>query len=116
MTDIINQLLLAMHAESAIHAPRTTEAIEAMRRAQGEIEHLRSEIDTIHRADATEIGHLRAEIERLLTALQPFADEAMCWMDHDDSEHLVENFPGYEGHVTVGDCRRARAALEAKNE
>ncbi len=43
--DIVERLQAAMHGESAIHAPRTTEAIEAMRAAQGEIERLRAEIE-----------------------------------------------------------------------
>lgn len=42
MTDIIGRLQAAMHEESALHAPRTTNAIEAMRAAQEEIARLRA--------------------------------------------------------------------------
>ena len=61
--------------------------------------------------------HMRAgadEIERLRAALEPFAAEADCWPDHHDDEPLVESFPEYDGKITVGACRRARAALRSE--
>lgn len=54
---------------------------------------------------------LAAEVLQLREALQPFAKEAGAWEDSAEQEQLVEPFPGYDGLVTVGDCRRARAAL-----
>jgi hypothetical protein len=46
--DILERLQAAMHAESAYHAPRTTEAIEAMREAQAEIERLQAALRALH--------------------------------------------------------------------
>jgi chromosome segregation ATPase len=59
--DILERLQAAMYGESAIHAPRTTEAIEAMREAKAEIERLREE----KRAVLLHVVELRAEIQRL---------------------------------------------------
>lgn len=42
MSDILNRLQIAIQMESAVHAPRTTQAIEAMRAAKDEIWLLRS--------------------------------------------------------------------------
>lgn len=51
------------------------------------------------------------KIARLESALKPFAEEADSWKDHQDDEHLVEAFPGYEGIITVGHCRKAKEIL-----
>ena len=63
---------------------------------------------------ADEIERQAAELRSLRAALEPFAAEADCWPDHHDDEPLVESFPEYDGKITVGACRRARAALEGK--
>lgn len=47
--DILERLQAAMHGESAIHAPRTTEAIEAMREAKAEIERLQAKVVRLQR-------------------------------------------------------------------
>ena len=54
------------------------------------------------------------EIERLREALRPFAENAGAWFDFTDDERLVEVFDNRRdcAELTVGDLRRARAALE----
>ncbi len=58
-----------------------------------------------------EVDRLRAENEQLRSALRPFAEEAEHWEQASDEDFLIERFPGYDGVVSVGDCRNARAAL-----
>lgn len=61
MTDIMARLQNAMHEESAMHSPRTTAAIEAMRDAITEIGRLRA----IENELRVEIERLQATIARL---------------------------------------------------
>ena len=56
----------------------------------------------------------RAEIDRLREALKPFADEAEHWEFYVADELLVEGFPTYDGIISVGDLRNARAALKGQ--
>lgn len=68
LMDILERLQAAMHGESAIHAPRTTEAIEAMREAKAEIDRLTAEVTEDHAllvASAAEIERLQAKVVRL---------------------------------------------------
>ena len=65
--------------------------------------------------DANEIDKLYAEIDELREALKPFAKEATAWVNSPDDEPLVEHFPGYEGELTIGDCRRAFDILFKKD-
>jgi hypothetical protein len=57
------------------------------------------------------MANLQAENARLRKALKPFADEAGHWDFYTADEPLVEGFPTYEGNITVGDLRDARAVL-----
>ena len=58
----------------------------------------------------TDIASLRARIEELERALDPFAKEAAHWETFNEDEPLVEGFEEYDGNITVGDLRRARTA------
>ena len=62
-------------------------------------------------ARADRIDALEAENARLRGAIQPFADEAEHWESYSADEQLVEGFPTYDGSITVGDLRNARAAV-----
>lgn len=69
----------------------------------------------LSRAESQAAEQMRLRSENLLmrASLEPFAKEAGAWEDSCDQEQLVEPFPGYDGLLTVGNCRRARAALAA---
>jgi hypothetical protein len=55
MTDILERLEQAMHQESALHSPRTTAAIEAMREAISEIESLRRQVQHLYQYNARSV-------------------------------------------------------------
>lgn len=60
------------------------------------------------------VSELQDEIDRLRSALEPFAKEAAHWVTYNDDEPVVEHFPGYEGEMVVGDLRRAFNVLGMK--
>lgn len=65
-------------------------------------------VETLNAKDA-EITSLRTLIDTLMKAVEPFANEAESWIDHDDKEGLFG--------LTVGDLRRAREAyLNAQSQ
>jgi hypothetical protein len=66
-----------------------------------------AELMDMHRDDLLTIAGLRAEVDRLRGALGPFADAAD---EMDEYGYDDEN----QAPVTAGDCREARAALDAK--
>jgi len=65
MSDIVERLQAAMHEESALYAPRTSRAIEAMREAKAEIERL-GNLATIVREQGFEIEQLRERLRVVL--------------------------------------------------
>jgi len=129
MTDIVERLRQWSEFGYGVEASAT------MKEAADEIERLRADLRLAVMSDSHECKALSQEVERLVksrnrwgqkynalldkhkrlrAALEPFAAEADCWPDHHDDEPLVESFPEYDGKITVGACRRARAALEGK--
>ena len=65
------------------------------------------------RALAAENAALRADNDRLRGALRPFADQAYTF-DSPSGEFVPDRFqPAIIDH-TIGDLRRARAAIQAK--
>lgn len=66
------------------------------------------------------IAALEAENATLREALKPFAKEAEAWVSrteggaYNDTDKIVEPFPGYEGELNVGDLRRAAAVLKGE--
>ena len=58
---------------------------------------------------------LRAENERLRSALSPFPEEAAYWFSHNynSEDRPVEGFQGYTPVMTCGDLFNARAVLRA---
>lgn len=80
---------------------------------------LRAENESLLAANRDVMLHwdvLKADYERLRSALQPFAKEAIHWVNYNDDEPVVEHFPGYEGEMVVGDLRRAFNVLEESDE
>jgi hypothetical protein len=84
--------------------------------AREQIEILSAEIKALKSARAEELVHiaaLRAEVEKLRSALKPFAEYGVA------SSTLPDDFPISPGstmarrQLTIGDCRRAKAALAA---
>lgn len=51
--------------------------------------------------------------DALAAALKPIAAEADAWEGCDAIDRIVESLGGYSGEMTVGDLRRAAAALAA---
>lgn len=86
---------------------------------EDENERQRAENEAILAANRDVMLHwdvLKADYERLRSALQPFAKEAIHWVNYNDDEPVVEHFPGYEGEMVVGDLRRAFNVLEESDE
>ena len=67
--------------------------------------------DPLVKAFSDRIIALQEQNKILREALQPFASEADEWKEFDDTEPLVEGFAEVDSSVTVGDLRRAKAAV-----
>lgn len=85
------------------HDARVTELIEANNR---DVER-RREAERAYAAQAEEIARLRAALEPFAKFADRFGDTA-----RDDSWNLTRN-PSGKGDLTMGDVRRARAALRS---
>lgn len=103
--------------ESASRQDLLTEVARQKARAEqaeADVEGLKSDLAMVHREldVATEEGvALRAERDRLLEALKPFAEKAAVYDPEEDDD---DDIPVWcEPMPTIGDLRRARAALEA---
>jgi len=98
-------------------------AINPQDRNYAELVKLRAEVEAAHRLVdemTKERSDLLDEVERLKAALKPFAD----WIRDRDGNYTSNKFPDAcplayhpvgqnQGAATVGDLRRARAALDA---
>jgi hypothetical protein len=65
-------------------------------------------------SEAREIAKAALEaagLNELVEALEPFSAEVAHWKRWGEDDEVVEPFDGYEGRLTVGDLRKARAAL-----
>lgn len=134
--DLVNRLRKmgdrASHRPSIYHtAADRLEALTARAEAaEAELKVMTAERDraiedAIYNAQYVDlVVHYRAERDamaadnnRLREALKPFADEAEHWESWADDNPLVEGFRKddgsyYDGNITVGDLRNARAALK----
>ena len=68
-------------------------------------------LDFVAKANPTSILALIAEMERLREALKPFAREAEMWSG---VSIMADTYKPQGREYSIGDLRRARAALEAK--
>ncbi len=73
---------------------------------------IRSALTTSPSAPAPEIAALRAENERLRMALMPFANDASIY----DGPDMDDGEKSFNDNITIGDIRRARAALAPQQE
>jgi hypothetical protein len=87
---------------------------DALKEELGAVKEAYDDIEQYARRHCAEVEALTAENARLRGALKPFADEAGHWDFYTADEPLVEGFATYEGNITVGDLRDARAALTGK--
>ncbi len=75
--------------------------------------------DAIHAHYSPEITRLRALVEEMGKALEPFALHAECWPHEQDFDLLTtsdEDGNAASRDFTVGDLRRARATLAKAKE
>jgi hypothetical protein len=98
---IVERLQEAMHEESALHAPRTTKAIEAMREAKEEIERLQA-----HNAD---LRRWRA-LDKPLTAAMSIANSYNAPLRAE-----IERLTRERDHYLALTLEYQRAALEQKS-
>lgn len=115
MTDIVERLRLSV---TKGHEPTDEDAIEAadverlrntLQLHAGDCQSLNGEVTMFkERAEAAE-----ADNERLRVALKPFAEAAKCAEDDETDDYCVAGSSARH-RMTLGDLRRARAALEPK--
>jgi len=94
---------------------RLTREADAARRADGTDSPLGDDL----RQAAAEITRLRALVEEMGKALEPFALHAECWPHEQDFDLLTtsdEDGNAASRDFTVGDLRRARATLAKAKE
>ncbi len=107
----------ALTTQLAEHADVRKQIDHRLEELVGQVDALTAERDQLYeRWNDCQEKRMVAEADnaRLLKALKPFADEAGHWDFYTADEPLVEGFPTYEGNITVGDLRDARAALTGK--